>query len=447
MRINLSDHFTYKKLLRFTMPSIVMMIFTSIYGVVDGFFVSNFAGNTAFTAVNFIYPFIMILGSVGFMFGAGGSALIGKTLGEGHPNRANKLFSLFVYSTIVCGIVLGAAGFFVLEPVAKALGAKGEMLSLCVDYGQIILVALPFYMLQFEFQSFFITAEKPQLGLITTLCAGGANIVLDALLVGVFPLGVRGAALATAISQIVGAIIPLVYFFRKNNSSLLRLRKTRFNGQALWKATTNGSSELMSNIAMSLVGMLYNVQLLKIAGENGVAAYGVLMYVGMIFNAIFIGYSVGIAPVVSYHFGAENKDELQSLLKKSCVLIGLSSIVMFGLSEALAYPLSKLYVGYNAELLEMTHRAFLLFSTSFIFMGYAIYFSSFFTALNDGLTSALISFLRTLVFQVAAVLLLPMIWDLDGIWISVTFAELMAMLTSLVFLFSKRKKYGYFKAS
>lgn len=443
MRINLSDHFTYKKLLRFTMPSIVMMIFTSIYGVVDGFFVSNFAGNTAFTAVNFIYPFIMILGSVGFMFGAGGSALIGKTLGEGHPNRANKLFSLFVYSTIVCGIVLGAAGFFVLEPVAKALGAKGEMLSLCVDYGQIILVALPFYMLQFEFQSFFITAEKPQLGLITTLCAGGANIVLDALLVGVFPLGVRGAALATAISQIVGAIIPLVYFFRKNNSSLLRLRKTRFNGQALWKATTNGSSELMSNIAMSLVGMLYNVQLLKIAGENGVAAYGVLMYVGMIFNAIFIGYSVGIAPVVSYHFGAENKDELQSLLKKSCVLIGLSSIVMFGLSEALAYPLSKLYVGYNAELLEMTHRAFLLFSTSFIFMGYAIYFSSFFTALNDGLTSALISFLRTLVFQVAAVLLLPMIWDLDGIWISVTFAELMAMLTSLVFLFSKRKKYGY----
>ena len=428
------------------MPSIVMMIFTSIYGVVDGFFVSNFAGDTAFTAVSFIYPFIMILGSVGFMFGAGGSALIGKTLGEGHPNRANRLFSLFVYSTIVCGIVLGVVGLFLLEPVAKILGAEGEMLHLCVDYGQIILVALPFYMLQFEFQSFFITAEKPHLGLVTTLCSGGANIVLDALLVGVFPLGARGAAWATAVSQAVGAIIPLVYFFRKNNSSLLQLGKTRFNGRALWQATTNGSSELMSNVAMSLVGMLYNAQLLKIAGEHGVAAYGVLMYVGMIFNAVFIGYSVGIAPVVSYHFGAQNKEELRGLLKKSCVLTGLSSIVMFALSEGLSYPLSKLYVGYNAELLEMTHRAFLLFSTAFLFMGYAIFFSSFFTALNDGLTSALISFLRTLVFQVAAVLILPMIWGLDGIWISVTFAELMAMLTALVFLFAKRKKYGYMKA-
>lgn len=446
MRINLSDHFTYKKLLRFTMPSIVMMIFTSIYGVVDGFFVSNFAGDTAFTAVSFIYPFIMILGSVGFMFGAGGSALIGKTLGEGHPNRANRLFSLFVYSTIVCGIVLGVVGLFLLEPVAKILGAEGEMLHLCVDYGQIILIALPFYMLQFEFQSFFITAEKPHLGLVTTLCSGGANIVFDALLVGMFPLGVRGAAWATAVSQAVGAIIPLVYFFRKNNSSLLQLGKTRFNGRALWQATTNGSSELMSNVAMSLVGMLYNAQLLKIAGEHGVAAYGVLMYVGMIFNAVFIGYSVGIAPVVSYHFGAQNKEELRGLLKKSCVLTGLSSIVMFALSEGLSYPLSKLYVGYNAELLEMTHRAFLLFSTAFLFMGYAIFFSSFFTALNDGLTSALISFLRTLVFQVAAVLVLPMIWGLDGIWISVTFAELMAMLTALVFLFAKRKKYGYMKA-
>ena len=445
MRINLSEHFTYKKLLRFTMPSILMMIFTSIYCVVDGFFVSNFAGDTALAAVNFIYPVLMILGSVGFMFGAGGSALIGKTLGEGHPNRANRLFSLFVYSTIVCGVVLAVVGLFILEPVAKLMGATGEMLTLCVDYAQINLFALPFYMLQFEFQSFFVTAEKPQLGLITTLCAGCTNMALDALLVGVFPLGVRGAALATGLSQAVGAIIPLVYFFRKNNSSLLRLRKTRFNGRALLKATSNGSSELMSNIAMSLVGMLYNVQLLKIAGENGVAAYGVLMYVGMIFNAVFIGYSVGLAPVVSYHFGAQNKEELRGLLRKSCVLIGLSSIAMFALSEGLSYPLSKLYVGYNAELLAMTHRAFLLFSTAFLFMGYAIFFSSFFTALNDGLTSALISFLRTLVFQVAAVLLLPMIWDLDGIWISVTFAELMAMLTALVFLVAKRKRYGYMR--
>ena len=445
MRINLSEHFTYKKLFRFTLPSVIMMIFTSIYGVVDGFFVSNFAGDIAFTAVNFIYPVIMILGSLGFMFGAGGSALIGKTLGEGHPNRANRLFSLFVYTSIICGIVLGAVGFFTIRPIAKLMGAEGEMLDLCVQYGQIILIALPAYMLQFEFQSFFITAEKPHLGLVTTLCAGGANIILDALLVGLLPLGVVGAALATAVSQAVGAIIPLVYFFRPKNTSLLRLRKTRFDGKALLKATSNGSSELMSNVAMSLVGILYNVQLMNIAGNDGVAAYGVLMYVGMIFNAIFIGYSVGIAPVVSYHFGAQNADELKSLLKKSCVIIGVSSLVMFAASEGLAYPFSKIFVGYKPELLEMTHRAFLLFSTSFLFMGFAIYFSSFFTALNDGLTSALISFLRTLVFQVAAVLLFPLLFSnaLDGVWLSVTFAELMAMITSLIFLFAKRKKFGY----
>jgi putative MATE family efflux protein len=365
MHINLSEHFTYKKLLRFTMPSILMMIFTSIYCVVDGFFVSNFAGDTALAAVNFIYPVLMILGSIGFMFGAGGSALIGKTLGEGHPNRANRLFSLFVYSTIVCGIALGGVGLLIIEPVAKLMGATGELLNLCVDYAQISLCALPFYMLQFEFQSFFIAAEKPHLGLVTTLCAGCTNMALDALFVGVFSWGVHGAALATGLSQAIGAIIPLVYFFRQKNSSLLRLGKTRFDGQALLKATTNGSSELMSNIAMSLVGMLYNVQLLKLAGQNGVAAYGVLMYVGMIFNAVFIGYAVGVAPVVSFHFGAENKEELRGLLKKSSFLIGISSLLMFILSEALAYPLAKLYVGYDSDLLDMTHRAFLLFSTSY----------------------------------------------------------------------------------
>lgn len=444
MQINLSEHFTYKKLFRFTLPSIVMMIFTSIYGVVDGYFVSNFAGDTAFTAVNFIYPVIMILGSFGFMFGAGGSALIGKTLGEGHPGRANRLFSLFVYTSVICGAALSAIGFFTVRPIAKLMGAEGEMLDLCVQYARIILIALPAFMLQFEFQSFFITAEKPHLGLVTTLCAGGANIVLDALLVGILPLGIVGAAVATAISQVVGAVIPLVYFFRPNKS-LLRLRKTRFNGKALLKATTNGSSELMNNIAMALVGMLYNVQLIDLAGNDGVAAYGVLMYVCMVFNAIFIGYSVGVSPVISYHFGAKHQSEVKGLLKKSCIIIGVSSLIMFALSETLSYPFAYLFVGYKPELLEMTHRAFLLFSTSFLFMGLSIYFSAFFTALNDGLTSALISFLRTLVFQAAAVLFLPQIFHqpLDGVWISVTFAEGMALITSLIFLFAKRKKYGY----
>ena len=444
MRINLSEHFTYKKLFLFTLPSILMMIFTSIYGVVDGFFVSNFAGDTAFTAINFIYPVIMILGSFGFMFGAGGSALIGKTLGEKDPKRANQLFSLFVYISVLCGVALSVIGVFTVRPLAILMGAEGEMLELCVLYARIILIALPAFMLQFEFQSFFITAEKPHLGLITTLCAGCANMALDALFVGAFDWGIVGAAVATGLSQVVGAVIPLVYFFRPN-TSLLRLGRTRFDGKALLKATTNGSSELMNNIAMALVGMLYNVQLMKLAGNDGVAAYGVLMYVCMVFNAIFIGYAVGISPVISYHFGAKNHDEVKGLLKKSCIIIGISSVVMFVMSETLSYPFAYLFVSYKPELLEMTSRAVLLFSTCFRFMGLSIYFSAFFTALNDGLTSALISFLRTLVFQAAAVLFLPMLFNepLDGVWISVTFAEGMALITSLIFLCAKRKKYGY----
>lgn len=442
MSIQLSDHFNYRKLLRFTLPSIVMMIFTSIYGVVDGFFVSNFVGKTPFAAVNFIMPFLMILGAVGFMFGTGGSALIAKTMGEGDPEKANRLFSLFVYVSAACGIVIAVAGIAFIRPIASLLGAEGTMLDDCVTYGRIILIALPAYMLQYEFQSFFVTAEKPQLGLFVTIAAGVTNIVLDALFVAVFRWGLVGAAAATAISQMVGGIVPLFYFFRRN-SSLLRLGKTRFDGRALLKACTNGSSELMSNISTSIVSMLYNLQLMHYVGEDGVSAYGVLMYVNMIFLAAFIGYSVGTAPVVGYHYGAGNHKELKSLLKKSMNLILIFSLVMFGLAELLAKPLSMIFVGYDQGLLDLTLRAFLLYSFSFLFSGVGIYGSSFFTALNDGLTSALISFLRTLVFQVAAVLIFPGIWGIDGIWLSIVAAELMSAIVTELFLFTKRKKYHY----
>ncbi|MBQ8753349.1 MAG: MATE family efflux transporter [Clostridia bacterium] len=442
MRIQLSDHFTYKKLLRFTLPSIVMMIFTSIYGVVDGFFVSNFVGKTPFAAVNFIMPFLMILGAVGFMFGTGGSALIAKTMGEGEPDKARRLFSLFVYVSLGVGVLIAALGILFIRPIAAALGAEGQMLTDCVTYGRIILLALPAYMLQFEFQSFFVTAEKPQRGLLVTVISGVTNMVLDALLVAVFPLGLVGAAVATAISQCVGGIVPLVYFSRRNGS-LLRLTKTEFDGGALVKACVNGSSELMSNISMSVVGMLYNVQLMHYAGEDGVAAYGVLMYVNMIFLAAYIGYAVGTAPVVSFHYGAENHDELHSLVKKSLTIIGVCSVAMLGMGLTLARPLSALFVGYDAELMALTLKGFHIFSFSFLFAGVAIYGSSFFTALNNGLVSALISFLRTLVFQIAAVLLLPLWWGIDGIWISIVVAEIMAFAVTALFMLMGRKHYRY----
>lgn len=442
MKIQLSDRFTYSKLFRFTLPSVIMMAFTSIYGVVDGFFVSNFVGKTPFAAVNFIMPVLMILGTVGFMFGAGGSALIARTMGEGDSERARRLFSLFVYVTVALGVVLGAFGFIFIRPIAVWLGAKGEMLENCVLYARIILPALPALMLQYEFQSFFITAERPQLGLMVTVIAGMANMVLDALFTAVLPFGLAGAASATAISQSLGGIIPLFYFGRRN-SSRLRLCRTVLDWKALLKACTNGSSELMSNISMSIVGMLYNAQLLHYAGEDGVAAYGVLMYVSMIFMAIFIGYSTGVAPVVSFHFGADGREELRSLYRKSIVIILSASAAMLGLAEALARPLSAVFVGYDPDLFRMTVGAFGIYSFSFLFSGIAIFGSAFFTALNDGLTSALISLLRTLVFQVAAVLIFPLIWGIDGIWLSIVAAEVMAAVVTLAFLGGKRRRFHY----
>ena len=440
--IRLSDHFDVKRLIRFTLPSIVMMIFTSIYGVVDGYFVSNFAGKTPFAAVNLIMPLLMILGCVGFMFGTGGGALIAKTMGEGNDRRANEIFSMVIYVSVALGALLGIVGLVFLRPIAKKMGADGELLENCVRYARIILIAQPFYVLQFEFQCLFATAEKPRLGLYVTVAAGCANMVLDALLVGAFRWGITGAAVATAISQAVGGVFPLVYF-AKENSSRLRLVRAKLDFDALGKVCANGSSEFMSNISMSLVGMLYNIQLIKYAGQDGIAAYGVLMYVSMIFQAIFIGYAVGVAPVVGYHYGARNTGELSGLLKRSFAMLVVCAAAMFAMGQCLAVPLSKMFVGYDQGLFEITKHAFAIFSFSFLFSGFSIFGSSFFTALNDGLTSALISFLRTLVFQVAAVLLLPMIWKLDGIWLSIVVAEVMSLAVTIAFLIKKQKRYGY----
>ena len=438
--IKLSDHFSYGKLLRFTAPSVGMMIFTSIYGMVDGFFVSNFVGKVPFAAVNFIFPFLMILGTIGFMFGTGGSALVSKTMGQRDMEKANRIFSLLVYTSLVLGIGITVLGIVFLRPIAALLGAEGQMLDDCVTYGRVILLALPAFILQLEFQNFFITAEKPKLGLYVTIASGLTNMVLDAVLV--IPFGLVGAALATGLSQVVGGVIPLVYFARPN-SSLLRLGKTHYDGKTILRACTNGASELMSNVSMSLVNVLYNVQLLKFAGENGIAAYGTMMYVNFAFLSAFIGYSIGTAPVVSFHYGAQNHDELKSLLKKSSVIIGICSVVMLVLGWVLAMPMSRLYAGYDPALLEMTVNGFYIFAWSFLFAGFAIFFSGFFTALNDGVTSAIISFLRTLVFQIAAVMLLPLVWGIDGIWWSVVVAEVMAVIAGLIFLAAKRKKYQY----
>lgn len=440
--IRLSDSFNYKKLLHYTFPAVIMLVFTSIYGVVDGFFVSNFVGKTPFAAVNFIMPLMMILGSVGFMFGTGGSALIAKTIGEGDKTKANKIFSLIIYISLAISVVLAVLAIVFMRPIAAALGAEGQLLEDSITYGRLVAIAIPAFVLQTEFQILFATAEKPKIGLYITIAAGVTNIVLDALFIVVFSWGLVGAAVATALSLFVGGVIPLFFFGRKN-SSLLRLTKTKLDGQALLRTITNGSSEFVNHISMSIVGVLFNMQLLKYAGVDGVAAYGVIMYVNMIFISVYLGYAVGAAPIISYHFGAKNSTELKGLLKKSVNIMLGFSLIMFTLAQFLAKPMSMVFVGYDQGLMDMTQRALFLYAFSFLFSGVGIFGSSFFTAMNDGLISALIAFMRTLIFQTGAVFLFPLLWGVDGIWLSVVLAEAMALLVTILFFIGNRRKYHY----
>ena len=440
--IALSDHFTLKRILRFALPSILMMVFISIYSIVDGFFISNFCGKAQFTAVNIVFPFANILCSLGFMFGAGGSALIGKLFGEKKIKEGNQAFSLLVYACIIIGLIVTTITSVFLSDIVTLLRAEGQIHEYAMAYGRIIFWAIPFALLQFFFQAMFVTAEKPHIGLFFTLGSGCLNMFLDFLFVGVFSWGLEGAATATLIAQILGGVGPLVFFLLPNGS-LLRIGRPSKSLAPLLKATTNGSSELLANVAMSLVAICYNAQLLSLVGEDGVAAYGVLMYVGFVFCSAFIGYSVGTAPIVAFHHGAKNSGELRSLLKKSLTIIALFSVLMFGLSEAMAWPLAMLFVSYDQALTELVIHAFRFASFQFLFVGLAIYGSGYFTALNNGLISAIISFLRTLVFQIGAVFLFPLIWGPDGIWFSLIGADALCAILVISFLLVNEKKYHY----
>lgn len=442
MAIRLSDHFTFKRLLRFVMPTIIMMVVGSVYSIVDGFFVSNFVGKTPFAALNLIMPVVMAAGTIGFMIGTGGSALVAKTLGEGDKRRANEIFSLLIYFATGLGIVISVIGFVFLPQIALAIGADAELIDDCVLYGRILLVGNVTFILQNCFQSFLIVAEKPKMGLMLSIVGGVTNMVLDYLFIVVFHWGLTGAAVATVIGQVVCGVVPLIYFLRKNDS-LLRLTRTRFDGRAIAKSCANGSSEMVASLSSSLVGVLYNYQLIQIAGANGIAAYGVIMYVNFIFLGMFLGYSIGVSPVVSYHYGAKNDAELKNLFQKSLILLFVASVVMTALSQVLARPLAMIFVSYDPELLEMTTIAFRLYSTSFLICGFNIFGSGFFTALGNGLISAAISFLRTLVVQVAAILILPIFFGINGIWTALTAAEAVTLIATTAFLYRQKGRYRY----
>ncbi len=442
MRIQLSDHFNYNNLLKFVLPSILMMICTSIYGVVDGLFVSNFVGKTHFAAVNLIMPFFMGIVTIGFMIGTGGSAIVAKTLGEGKKQKANEYFTMLICLTVILGIIVTVLGLLFLRPIILLLGAKGILIEYCVTYGRIILISMTAFMLQTTFQSFFIVAEKPALSLKISVAAGLTNMILDFVFIVIFQWGLVGAALATMLGEVVGGVVPLFYFSRKNNS-LLRFAKFQWNISIIWKTCTNGSSEMMTNLSASLVNILYNYQLMKLAGENGISAYGVIMYVNFIFTALFIGYSIGSAPIIGYHYGAANHNELKNLFQKSLKLTTIFSVLLTILAEVLSMPLASIFVGYNKELLALTYNGFRIYAVSFMIAGFNIFSSGFFTALNNGVISAVISFARTLIFQLGSVLILPFFIGLNGIWAAIIVAELLALFVSLYFFATKRKIYHY----
>ena len=442
-RIQISDHFTIPRLLRFVFPSIIMMIFTSIYGVVDGFFVSNYVGKTPFAAVNLIMPLLMAIGSIGFMLGTGGSALVAKTCGEGDSERANRYFSMTIYTALLLGTILAAISFCLIRPIARLMGADGAMLEYCVLYARILVCTLPLFMLQNMFQSFFITAEKPKLGLYVILAAGISNIVLDFLFIAVFRWGLAGAAIATSIGELIGGLVPILYFSRPNTSRL-KLVRTKLEWRPIWRSCSNGASEMMTNLSMSLVNTLYNLQLMRFTGEDGVAAYGVIMYVNFIFVAIYMGYSIGCAPIVGYHYGAKHQEELRGLLRRSLWILGIGAVLLTVAGELLSSPLSKIFASYDDALFAMTRHGFRLYSLSYLLCGFNIFGSAFFTALNNGMVSAVISFARTLVFQIVCVLVLPIFLELNGIWISILVAEFLGILVTASLLIANRKKYSYF---
>lgn len=442
MNIQLSDNFTYSKLIKFTLPTIFMMIFTSIYGVVDGLFVSNVVGSDAFAAVNLIMPIIMIGGTFGFMIGTGGGALVSKTIGEGNIKKAKEIFSMLIYLLIIIGLIIATIGFIFIEPISKALGAEGIILEYCVIYGRILLISLVAFLLQNAFQSFLVVAEKPTMGLVVSIIAGVTNIVLDFLLIVILDMGVVGAGLATCTSQIVGGFVPLIYFIMKNKSPL-RLGKTKLDFGAIGQSCLNGSSEMFTNLSMSIVNMLYNLQLMKYAGAGGVVSYGVIMYVSFIFNGVYIGYSMGLTQVVGYHYGSNNKDELKNLLKKSFVLILIAALVLTSLAQLFSETLAQIFVSYDIDLLNLTTNAIRIFSLSYIISGFNVFASAFFTGLNNGVVSGVISFLRTFVFQIIMIFILPLLFNVNGLWMAVIFAEALALCVSFMCFVKNKTKYEY----
>ena len=443
MTIELSGHYGYGRLIKATLPMALMMIIVSVYSIVDGYFISNWAGSDAFAGMNLIWPPIAVVGAIGLMVGTGGSALVSKTFGEGHPEEARRIFTMMIRLTVIAGVILGTICFILMPWLAKVLGADEAMIPHAILYGRILIIVLPAYMLQMAFQPFFMVAERPHFGTALSILSGVTNIILDALFVAVFSWGLTGAALASCAGILLNAGIPIWFFSSKRNKTQLCFVPTRLDWKKILKSCSNGISEFVGSIALSVVSMCYNWQLMRYIGANGVSAYGIIMYLGFIFAAIFIGYNMGVSQIIAYNYGAGNKPELRSLLKKSLVIIGLVGVVITALAELSADVIADIFVGYDAELRDLTAYATRVYMLSFLICGFNMFCSAWFTSLNNGIISAIGAFVRTLVFEFACVFILPMLFGIEGIWVAVNVAELLSLFLTISLIIGFRKRYGY----
>ena len=443
MEIDLSGHYSKSRIMKTVWSSMIMLLVTQIYSIVDGVFISNFTGTTAFAAVNLVLPALMMVSAIGLMIGTGGSALIAKTLGEDNKRLARRIFSMLTKFAIIVGIIVSVLLILLMRPLCTFLGGEGELLEIAITYGRLYALGMPFMIIQMAFQSFYMTAERPQLGMKVAITCGVINIIFDAVFIVIFQWGYIGAAIATILSLIFGGLFPLFYFSSRRNNSRLHLVRAKFNWQYINQSNLNGLSEMVANMALSFLSMCYNWQLLRYIGENGVATYGVMMYVTYIFSSMMQGYNIGVSPVISYNYGAKNYSELHSLLKKNLLLILVMDTIICILCQTLAYPLSAIFVSYDPELLEFTTRAFHIYSSAFLLWGFSYFGSAFFTALNNGPISALLSFARMGVFETSCVWILPLIWGIDGIWLSWPTAEMLTIILTSFILVKYRKRYGY----
>ena len=448
MKIRLSDHFTFKKLLKAALAPMLMMVFTSLYTIVDGVCISNFCGKESFAGVNLIFPIIMIVGGLGFMLGTGGSALVGKLLGEKKDLEARQTFTMTIIFTILIGLTITIAGVLLIETLVYAMTsvATGDISQKMIDeailYGRLLMAGQVFFMLQNVFQSFFIVDEKPVLGFVFILIGGLTNIVLDILFIGVCKWGIIGAAAATICGYLSGSLGPIIYFLIRKND-YIHFERTKLKLKPLIKICFNGSSEFVNNISSSIVSIVFNMQLLHYFGEDGINAYGIIMYLAFVFTAIFLGYSSAVAPIESYNYGAQNNKELKNVLIKSLIITSILSVSMFIISFTLAEPFSFIFANGSDTLLKITTNGMRIYSIAFLFIGLSIYISTFFTALNNGLISALIAFLRTLVFQIVFVFVFPLFLGKYGIFFAILAAEIMSILLAITFLLIYKKKYRY----